>query len=313
MTSDFARVPLPSCRSGGDRASVAEGIAAWLGSAAMTALLAAFGFRLPAAAPLGDRLADAARFSNRWDYRRGKERHQAVGEKFEPELDALIRRATTALGLADCATPAARRYDHVLVLGGGVRTMLARANLAATTVLQDGIGVSAVAGLGSTRPLVGQAETTRALGLRPCPTEGDAVAESLRREFGLGEPTSCRDGDGWWVREHVDVRPPVSVLASPSTRPGMRANTADTFVGWAELLPGAARGARLLLVTTDMFVPFQHCDAVRVLGLGYGAAIETIGFATATSQWVQPADTFEVLQEVRSAIRSMQLLYAAVD
>jgi hypothetical protein len=92
----------------------------------------------------------------------------------------------------------------------------------------------------------------------------------------------------------------------------MRANTADGFVGWAELLPGAAHGAQLLLVTTDMFVPFQHCDAVRVLGLGYGATIETIGFATATSRWVRAARTFEVLQEVRSAILSMRLLHAAL-
>lgn len=311
MTDVYTGAPLPSCAPGGDRVGVAEGIAAWLGSVAMTTLLDAFGFRLPADGPLVDRLADAERFSTRWDYRAGLERQQAAGETFEPELDALIRATTAALGLADCATPAAQPYDHVLVLGGGVRTMLARADLAAT-VLREGIAVSTVAGLGSTRPLVGQEEVTRELGLRPCPTEGDAVEEALRREFRLGEPTGCRGGDDWWVREHADAQPPVYVLAAPSTRPGMRANTADTFVGWAQRLPGAVRGARLLLVTTDMFVPFQHCDAVRVLGLGYGAMVETIGFATATSRWVRPARAFEVLQEVRSAIRSMQLLYAAV-
>jgi hypothetical protein len=311
MTDVYTGAPLPSCAPGGDRPGVAEGVAAWLGSAAMTALLDAFGFRLSTGRPLADQLADAERFSGRWDYRKGLERHQAGGETFEPALDTLIRTTTAALGLADCATPTAKRYDHVLVLGGGVRTMLARASLA-VTALREGVEVSTVAGLGSTRPLVGQDETTRELGLAPCPTEGDAVEAALRREFRLGEPTGRRGGGGWWVREHADARPPVYVLAAPSTRPGMRANTADTFVGWAELLPGIARDARLLLVTTDMFVPFQHCDAVRVLGLGYGAVIDTIGFATATSRWVQPARTFEVLQEVRSAIRSMQLLYAAV-
>jgi hypothetical protein len=311
VTDAYPGAALPSCAAGGDRTGVVEGVAAWLGSAAMTALLDAFGFRLSTGCPLAERLLEAERFSTRWDYRKGLERHQAAGEAFDPELDALIRATTAALGLADCATPAAQRYDHVLVLGGGVRTMLARADLAGTA-LRDGVEVSTVAGLGSTRPLVGQEETTRELGLRPCPTEGDAVEEALRREFDLGEPTGRRGGDGWWVREHADARPPVYVLAAPSTRPGMRANTADTFVGWAELLPGVARGARLLLVTTDMFVPFQHCDAVRVLGLGYGATVETIGFATATSRWVQPARTFEVLQEVRSAIRSVRLLYAAV-
>jgi hypothetical protein len=309
------RAPLPGAPSPDGRAhrtGVADGISGWLESAAMTALFEAFGCRRTAGGSLGDRLAEAERFSTRWDYRNGLERHQAVGETFAPELDALIRGTTAALGLADCATPSADRYDHVLVLGGGIRTMLARANLSAT-VLGQGVAASTVAGLGSTRPLEGHEEITRELGLGPCPTEGDAVDEALRHEFGFGEPTGGRSGEGWWVRDHADARPPVHVLAAPSTRPGQRANTADTFVGWAELLPGVARGARLLLVTTDMFVPFQHCDAMRVLGLGYGAEIETIGFATATSPWVRPARTFEVLQEVRSAIRSMQLLHDAVS
>lgn len=301
MTDVYTGVPLPSCAPGGGRAGVAEGIAAWLGSAAMTALLDAFGFRLPAGGPLADRLADAERFSVRWDYRDGKERLHARVETFEPELDARIRATTAALGLADCATPAGTSYDHVLVLGGGIRSTPARAGLTAA-VLRDGVQVSTVAGLGSTRELDNHEEMS---GPRPGPTEGDVVEEALRREFGLGAPTGRRGGDDWWVREYADARPPVYVLAAPSTRPGMRANTADTLVGWAELLPGLAQGARLLLVTSDMYVPFQHCDAVRVLGLGYGATIETIGFAPA-------APTSAVLQEVRSAIHSMRLLYAAV-
>jgi hypothetical protein len=311
MTDVYAGAPLPSCAARGDRAGICEGVAAWLGSPAMTALLDAFGFRLSTGRTLADRLAEADELSLRWDYRKGRERRDAEGETFEPERDALIRATTAALGLAGCATPAAERYDHVLVLGGGMRTMLARADLAAT-VLRDGVEASTVAGLGSVRLLDKPEETARELGLRPCPTEGDAVEEALRRAFTLGEPTAHRGGEGCWVREHADARPPVYVLAAPSTRPGERANTADTFIGWAELLPGVARGARLLLVTTDMFVPFQHCDAVRILGLGYGAVIDTIGFATATSRWVKPARTFEVLQEVRAAIRSMRLLYAAV-
>jgi hypothetical protein len=311
MTGVFVGAPLPTFTPDGDRVGVAEGIAAWLGSPAMTALLDAFGHRLSHSDPLGDRLAAAELFSRRWDYRKGLERHQAVVEIFEPQLDGLIRDAAAALSLADCATPTRDCYDHVLVLGGGIRTMVARAGLAAS-VLRSGVRASTIGGLGSTRPLEDQAEFACELGMRPCPTEGDAVDQALRREFGLGEPTGRRDGTRWWVREYADARPAVYVLAAPSTRPGMRANTADTFLGWAELLPGVARRARLLLVTTDMFVPFQHCDAVRVLGLGYGAVVETVGFATATSPWVPPARTFEVLQEVRSAIRSMQMLHAAL-
>jgi hypothetical protein len=40
--------------------------------------------------------------------------------------------------------------------------------------------------------------------------------------------------------------------------------------------------------------------------------VETVGFATAANPWVPAARTFEILQEVRSAIRSMQGLLQAL-
>lgn len=311
MTGLFVGAPLPTLTPDRGRAGVADGIAAWLDSAAMTTLLEAFGYRLSPGGSLADRLNEIERFSERWNYRQGMERHEAVGEEFPPEFNAVIRATTAALGLADCEAPPAAEYDHVLVLGGGVRTMLARSRLAAS-LLRSGVTAQTVAGLGSMRPLAGQEETARQFGLAPCPTEGDAVDATLRREFALKEPTERRAGLDWWVRSYHDSDPVVHVLAASSTRAGMRANTADTFIGWAKLLPLDPQGARLLMITTDMFVPFQHCDAVRVLGLRYDAVIDTVGFATATNPWVPTAQTFEVLQEVRAAIHSMQRLYAAV-
>ena len=307
----FEAVPLPS--TGAD---IAAQITAWAASPAMTALLAEFGHVPPGGGDAGALLDDLDRFSAaRWDYRKGLERHQAQAETFPPATDALIHAAAAGLGLADRAVPAARDYDHVLVLGGGVRTMLARSDLAAALV-HGGVRAGAIAGLGSLRPLTGQDEIARSAGLAPCPTEGDAVHEALRRAFGLRTPAVTREGvlgaEPWWLRSHPDATPPVHVLAAASTRPGQRANTADTYTGWAELVAPDPSGARLLLVTTDMFVPFQHCDAVRLLGLRHGCSVETVGFATAANPWVPAARTFEILQEVRSAIRSMQGLLQAL-
>lgn len=305
----FAEVPLP--RTG-------AGIDAWARSEAMTALLAEFGERPPDGEP-GAVLAALDRFSEqRWDYRKGLERHQAVAEAFPAATDEVIHAAAAALGLAGRRLPPGREYDHVLVLGGGVRTMLARSEHAAT-VLNDGVRAGTIAGLGSTRPLSGQEEIARQAGLRPCPTEGDAVDEALRRAFRLGEPGDRRSGalgpdpgQAWWLRSYPDASPPVHVLAAPSTRPGQRANTADTYTGWAQLVQPDPAGARLLLVTTDLFVPFQHADAVRLLGVPYGCSIDTVGFPTADNAWVPAARTFEILQEVRSAIRSVRALYEAL-
>ncbi|HEY0530355.1 MAG TPA: hypothetical protein VGD29_02010 [Actinoplanes sp.] len=300
---------------GGDATeSIAAGIAAWAGSEAMTALLAEFGFGpLPGGSP-GDRLAALSSISDRWDYRKGAERSHAVGEEFSPGTAARIEAAAAGLGLAGQQTPAYEAYDHVLVLGGGVLTMRARAEFAAE-VMRRGLSAATIAGIGSLRPLENP----------ECPTEGDAVDAGLRQALGLGEPTGFRAGvsdlgQPWWIRTWDDAAgtgislagTQVHVLAAPSTRPGMRANTGDGYLGWAELVQPHPVGARLLLVTSDIFVPFQHCDAVRLLGLRYGCRIDTIGFSTAANPWVKTPRTFEILQEVRSAIFSMLALYNAL-
>jgi len=318
MTAMFAPVALPNGIAwDGTRASIADGIAAWVDSDAMSALLAEFGMSPLPDGPLGERLVALELISAQcWDYRNGLERHQAVGETFAADRAARIEAATVALGLVNRQTAAYEAYEHVLVLGGGVRTMLARAELAAT-VLDQGIQATTVAGLGSVRPLENQAQIARELGLPECPTEGDAVDAGLRRSFGLVEPASRRSGTSdigqpWWIRSYDQARPIVHVLAAPSTRHGVRANTGDTLIGWAELVQPAPEGARLLIVTTDIFVPFQHCDAVRLLTLRYDCFIDTIGFSTAASPWVSTPETFQVLQEVRSAVRSMLDLYLAL-
>ncbi|WFE56928.1 hypothetical protein [Micromonospora sp. WMMD712] len=301
-----------------DRAGLIDGIASWIDSSAMTALLGEFGGWPRSTGSLADRLRALEEFSAAcWDYRKGQlERDQAVGESFTALTDARIRSAARSLGLAGRAMPRNRRFDHVLVLGGGVRTMMARAHLAAT-ILRQGVQATSVAGLGSLRPIPEQNVIAEQFGLGDVATEGDAVAAALRHAFGAAPASEQRSGtteagQGWWVRSHVDVRPPVHVLAAPSTRPGQRANTADTLIGWAELLRPASAGARLLVVTTDIFVPFQHCDAVRLLGLPYGCEVETVGFDSSASPWVSPPSTSAILQEIRSAIRSMQALCEAL-
>jgi hypothetical protein len=287
--------------------SISAEIAAWAGSEAMAALLAEFGAGPLPEGSLAERLDALAVISDRWDYRKGVERSQAVGEEFPPEQAARIQAAAADLGLAGRQRPARDSYDHVLVLGGGVLTMQARAGFAAE-VLSGGVTAATVAGLGSVRPL----------GNPECPTEGDAVDAGLRRAFGLGEPTGFREGvsdlgQPWWIRTwDATGGPRVHALAAPSTRPGLRANTGDSYLGWAELVQPDPVGARLLLVTTDIFVPFQHCDAVRLLGLQYGCPIETIGFSTAANPWVKTPRPFEILQEVRSAIFSMRWLHQSL-
>lgn len=80
---------------------------------------------------------------------------------------------------------------------------------------------------------------------------------------------------------------------------------------WAEKAAKVRPGDRLLVVTSPRFVPFQHCDAVRILGLGYGCAIDTVGMRT---EWLpdmlsmsEPTPD-QYLQELRSTFFSMRRL-----
>jgi hypothetical protein len=309
----FDPVPLPP---GGSPAAIIDGIAGWTASPALAAVLAEFGHKPVGSGSLADRLADLDAFAaERWNYRKGLERHQAVGEDFPPGVDARLRDGLEALGFLGTNGPRSDAYDHVLVLGGGIRTMMARTGLAASVL--STVETATVAGIGSVRELVDQEETAERFGLAPCPTEGDAVDETLRHRFRLGRPAEIRSGANevgrpFWIRSYAGA-PAIHVLAAAATRPGQRANTADGFVGWASLVAPALEGARLLLVTTDIFVPFQHCDALRTLAAPYGCQVETIGFDSRVSEYIEPTRTFAILQEARSALSSMLHLHTALS
>lgn len=307
----FPPAQLPT---GTDRARIADQIDAWIGSPAMTALRKAFGDAPARDGKLADRLVELEQFSaEHWNFRNGNERHEARRQSFA--FEALIWSAAAALGLTGRQAVLDRSYDHMLVLGGGVGHMMARSTLAAE-VIASGVSAGSIAGLGSLRPL-DKPDVGHKWGLRDCPTEGDAVDESLRLLFRLDEPTQRRSGvtdlgAEWWVRSYHDVSPPVHILAAPRTPPAPRANTGDTLTGWAELVQRSPSGS-VLLVTTDVFVPFQHCDAVRLLGLRHGCVVQTVGCDSLTNRYiVTPSEPTTALQEIRSAIRSMQALHSAL-
>jgi hypothetical protein len=135
------------------------------------------------------------------------------------------------------------------------------------------------------------------------------MVAGMELAFGpLGEP-DVASGDGWceyrWGR--------LSVLAAPSSDPGRRANSADTYRFWAAERSGGATSA--LVVTTPIYVPYQGAAAVEVLGLECGLAVETVGTSAAASdlgEYTQPFLPAHHLQELRSAIRGMLSLRAAL-
>lgn len=305
---------LPPCDLGGpDPVRVSASIEAWTRSPELAELVGRFGGRVPDG-PLGSVLDHVAEFSRVWDFRAGvKERFDTARVDYEPGHDARLRGLIRALGLGGAPRPAHDRYDHVVVLGGGIRVTFGRADYTAR-LLGDGLRARTVTGLGSLRWRDDREyREARRLGLEPMDTEADMMAVGLRRFLGLPEPTGRRAGEGWWQRSWTAVHPEVAevhVLAAASSRPPLRANTADTLVGWASEVHAPTDTERVLLVTNDPYVRHQHCDAIRLLGARYGCAIETVGMDdSAMTEWSRPLSTTELLQEVRSSLLAMRHLH----
>ncbi|MEV6932466.1 hypothetical protein AB0M46_49350 [Dactylosporangium sp. NPDC051485] len=309
---------LPSCEPGGpDADAIAASIGGWVTSPALAELAGYFGGTVPGGT-VAAVLDHVAEFSAAWDFRAGvRERFDTERVHYAPALDARLRELIADLGVDGSAVPSLAAYDHVLVLGGGIRVALGRSDYTAR-LLGGAVAARTVTGLGSLRWRDDREhrEALR-LGLDPVETEADMMLAGLRRFLDLpAEPTALRAGEDWWHRTWAAPRPgleAVHVLAAASSRPGRRANTADTLTGWAQTVQPPARTDRVLLVTNAPYVLHQHCDAIRLLGHRYGCGIETISMDEASLlEWGRPLSTTELLQEVRSSLLAMRNLYLSL-
>lgn len=318
----FDAVALPTCEPNFRPQATAEQILAWISSPPMRALVEEYGDTLPSA-DVGELLEWLDAFSDRhWDFRkRGNvERDQVTAPTFEPARAALVLAAATALRLVEPVDPPRAAYDHLLVLGGLGRACLQRTEYAARLVRDGVVAVGEVAALGSFRPLT-EPETTLP-GLADGRFEMDAMDVGARHAFGLTEPARDESSEGavthrsWRVRTYRPADgPPVQVLAAPSSEPELRrANTPDTYDFWARrsrLRPSD----RILVVTSPIYVPFQHSDAIRMLAARHGCGIDTVGFDPARASVPLAPDATNpdrYLQEIRSGILSMRRLHRAL-
>lgn len=292
----------------------------WAYSGAMRALVAAFGGAIAdemQTDALLDYLDDFS--AEHWDFRRGKERNLAEPVQFTEELDAVIFDCAAQLGLAQ-VPPRHEHYDTVVMTGGMVRAGIAKPRYV-RMLLDDGLRVDNVVFLGGFRPFAGDEHAVAAgLGVEG-DNEFDAMVAGLHRAFGpLGEPTveelvAESQNASWRELSWQAAGLRVSAVAAPSSIPGARrANTVDTYRFWAESRREASEQS-VLVVTAPVYVPYQGAGAVEVLGLEYGLGVETVGISRRTGHLGSFAQEYEArhhLQEIRSAIRGMRSLRAAL-
>jgi hypothetical protein len=258
--------------------------------------------------------------------------------------EGLIAAAAADLGLAGAACDTGA-FTHVAALGGMARACLNRAREAKARLDAAGGEATTVALLSAHRPLAGKEPGEAAeLGWGDLSLESEAAVAAMRDVFGPAvepeevvaswwdgdaPPTpdgylpSAADRDATWPDEwrrrlswsqrrwHAGggqgLR--VEVVAAPSATPlARRTNTADQLAWWAERV-GLGPEHHVLLVTTDHYVPAQHFEAVRALGLDVGCGVATCGV-----EW-RPTGPYQgaaYLQEVRSALLAAERLLGAV-
>jgi hypothetical protein len=317
----FAPVPLPGASNEANApGEIVAQTGRWARNAPLAALVEAFGEEVPDTSA-GEILAFLDKFSERWNFRGGKERNLSEDPEFDTALNSLIIAAAQALGMMDPDVPRRDKYSHILVLGGLVRACATRPRHAAR-LINGGLTTQSVTALTAFRPLGGDETDLAAAGqmdsvsneyevMRAGMATAFAVDINAMREIRKGPPEgNGMELHGIWHLPGLDIE----LLVAPSPDLSRRANTADTYRYWAT---DRSIGAddHLLVVTTSIYAPQQHCDAVRVLTLGYGCHVETTGIDTTTESppWRQQFTPAKYLQEVRSAIRAVKELRTAAS
>ena len=266
-------------------------------------------------------------FSERWDFRRlqrgtaardtgERARWLVDGSHVTPRQQVLIEESSRALGLIGVSKPLGSSFDYVLVLGGARLSCLLRPRLAAEIIKSCGIRPQTVVLLASARP-VSESERSATDTYAPdAATEFDLINAGAEASFQMAadfaeerhdDPQSTNSS--WAVRRYrvANGVPPIVSVSAPSSDPdNRRANSADTYEFFLSKLR-VPPGSSLLLVTSEIYVPYQQLEAIRTLALPHGVIVETIGFPPAWAGGLQGmAGPANYLQEIRSTIQSAQ-------
>jgi hypothetical protein len=220
--------------------------------------------------------------------------------------------AAEELGMINPRPPSRSGYDYLLILGGLATGVEPRVRYAAQLV-ERGLDIGQqIAALGSFRPLQQRELPLSARYASDSRYEIDHLVAMLTALFAVTR--------GWSTQVHGDpsrdperasltatsVAPSGRILtafAAESSDPSRRpANTADTYLLLAREV-GLRERERILVVTSGLYVPYQHLDAVRVLS-DWGVSIETVGVPSSRSGPTHRASAYR--QEVRSMLRSCE-------
>ena len=312
---------------------IREKIHAWTTSPYLIDLTTMFDADINFGQDLCGLLSDLEQFSDRWDFRRmARERgvstddkiHQGMGAarwltsspQFFEDENARVRQNASHLGLVEGQLPSRPSYDYVIAMGGGRLSCKLRP-LRIREFMNAGLGIGTIVLLGAARPILEDERDATDTYAPGAVDEFDLIVAGGQQAFGFdasqfaenrfSHPTNINlswvvrrfeaDGEGQALS--------VFALSAPSSDPERRrANSADTLEFFLRQ-EHVEKDAALLLVTSQIYVPYVQLEALRTLGVSRGLFVETVGFPMDRMPALQGmSDTSHYLQEIRSTIQA---------
>ena len=285
----------------------------WITTPKFVSLLHAYGYEETTNQSLQSRVESLIKFSDKWDFRamQGSARWEIAEQEMENDMKKLIFETATTQGLKGCVAPAKREYDYIFVLGGARMSCMFRMKYAKEICDTYNLSVKNIVGLAGMRPIMDSERNATDTYAPHAKTEFDLMRAAMNQVYGSvelqlkKEDVTSNLNESWAIEEYRFKDREIALLAAPSKEPEKRrANTADTFSFFMEEKQ-VKKGKTILLITSQIYVPYQQLEAVRILGMPYSHSIETVGFTNEWSLGLQGLQKPEnYLQEMRSVLQS---------
>jgi len=307
-------------------------IHAWLYSDELGDIVRSFGGTFPHSLTLHKQAEWLLSFSDRWDYRniQKKTHDEKTGEnarwqinssEITEEQKSAVRKGIYQLGLIGIQTPVEKEFDYIIALGGARFSCLYRPRYMHDLIFRQEIKTEAAVLLSGMRPVSESERIVTNTYAANAVTEYDLINSGAEQSFGL--PKNYREEvyhnenphKSWAVRTYDSLNGtiPLFSISGPSSQPEKRrANSADTYKFFLKKFH-VEPGQKLLLVTSQIYVPYQQLEAIRTLALPNRLYIETVGFPVKWSGQLQGMmESANYLQEIRSTIQAINR-YLAFD
>ena len=305
---------------------VEEEIIRWITSPELTKIVEAFGGNIPSGITHIELARWLLDFSDVWDYRRRQQeaKDTKTGEAARwlinndtvtEEQERVVFENIVKLGLREPSDPILKQYDYIVALGGARMSCLFRPQFSCDILRRKGYSPKAVVMLSGMRPISDSERTATDTYAPGAETEFDLINAGAEKVFELEKEYmeeryhNPNPNCSWAIRRYGSGQYPYPVISvsGPSSQPEVRrANSADTFRFFAQKQQISPE-SRVLLVTSQIYVPYQQLEAIRTWAIPNNVYVETVGFPPAWNDTKQQGmmTSANYLQEIRSTIQAV--------